>query len=200
MQGFLKNENFATTTGDSTGRGSTGGSSRRKNTRLRTLNFKQFGYKKTNEKELAEASKYWSFFSKEIGVYDIQFEADEDGQCHIKESTTPVKLKSNNEIGFFKNSSSRKVSKEAKDKSPALPSSSRRLIQSSGKPGDEEKNRVQLIEQEVLHRFLGMKVKGNTCPMPVQVRRCLKMAKAMLGKGKIFIADQTALDFGSRSQ
>ena len=36
--------------------------------------------------------------------------------------------------------------------------------------------------------------------MPMKVRRCLKMAKAMLGKGKIFISDQMALDFGSRSQ
>ena len=32
--------------------------------------------------------------------------------------------------------------------------------------------------------------------MPVRARRCLKMARAMLGEGKIFIMDQDAMCFG----
>ena len=43
-----------------------------------------------------------------------------------------------------------------------------------------------------------MQITGNSCPMPVEVRRCIKMAKAILGSGRIFICDQDALDFGDR--
>ena len=78
IQGFLQKDKFSVTAGANLNRRSSE-SSRRKSSRIGTLNFGNFGQKKTNDKELAEASKYWSFFSKEIGVYDIQVQADEDG-------------------------------------------------------------------------------------------------------------------------
>ena len=34
--------------------------------------------------------------------------------------------------------------------------------------------------------------------MPVEVRRCIKMAKSLLGHGRIFICDQSAIRFGNR--
>ena len=42
-------------------------------------------------------------------------------------------------------------------------------------------------EREILKKFLGVKVAIKSCPMPKKAVRCIKLAKALLGDGKVFI-------------
>ena len=68
---------------------------------------------------------------------------------------------------------------------------------SQGRENELPKN-LKAVERKIIERFLEMEVTGNSCPMPVQVKRCIKMAKGILGDTKIFICDQEAINFGDR--
>ena len=131
--------------------------------RRSTFNLKMLkkSKKKKREKLYKEGSKYWNFFVEEIGIGENgdDFETAKTGD------------------------------NEANNKEEEPLASDRQLLNKNTGHNALVTDLLLSIEKNILKKFLQMKITGNSCPMPVEVRRCLKMAKSLLGHGRIFICD-----------
>ena len=136
-------------------------------------------------KDVNEANKYWNFFSKELGIYDIQVD-----ECKKKEKLERKK-EEQEDLEDQMETERKQLKRKSEYKAPKA------KVAAEGDTDIIDK--LERLEREVLARFLSMRITGNSCPMPVRARRCLKMARAMLGNGKIFIMDQEAMSFGKNT-
>ena len=66
-------------------------------------------------------------------------------------------------------------------------------------PEDLKENKAEknkFLEREIIRKFLKMRVTTNSFPIPLKVKKVIKATKALLGKGRIFIVDQSGFEFG----